>query len=181
VKRLIAALAALAALAFAPAALAFPVVICVPKAAGAAVITPNTKSECLPATEYTKQWAMGGAEKEVFTHLLWTPTGINGKPEIGFTSVNWRLSGPEGSGEGNLFIGEAPVNEKWEGSNGIADGYLNESIGKIESPIAFGEGNHVKKNYGTILGGYDNTVEAKFSSILGGKATTTLVEYESIL
>ncbi|HEY4810487.1 MAG TPA: hypothetical protein VIH71_05450 [Solirubrobacteraceae bacterium] len=59
-KRIIVAAIVAAFLVTAAPAVAFPVVICVPKAEAAAVITP-TKGAC--AAEYTKQYAMGWGRK----------------------------------------------------------------------------------------------------------------------
>jgi hypothetical protein len=153
-------------------AAAFPVAICVPKAAATAIVTPNTKGEC--STEYTKQYAMGGAEKEVFQYLNWTPKGTDGKPEIGFSQANFRLNSQGVTGTGNLIVGVTPIGTTFEGSNGIVVGNDNETE-KTEAAVIFGKDNF-GSSWSSILGGYDNKTYSEFDTITGGNNNATIGE-----
>jgi hypothetical protein len=157
---------------------AFPVTICVPKKASTAVTTPNTKGEC-PA-ENTVQYALGGAEKEVFKYLIWTPTGIDGKPTIGFTQANFRIYGEAKSGTGNLLVGKEPVGAIFEGSNNLVSGEDAGTEASAEDSVIFGS-NNFAGSHTSILGGDNAKTFGKYSVVVGGASNSAIGEGSVVL
>jgi hypothetical protein len=199
-KRIILAAVLAAFLATAAPAAAFPVVICVPKAEGAAIITP-TKGAC--AAEYTKQYAMGGAEKEIFSYMTWNPKGIDEKPTIGFTGVNIQITNlasedSKTNGTGNLIIGlnKEPTGpqtgsanlvigseDEYTGYDGIVQGTSNaiangdsDAIGGDHNSgsgggVTVGGESDITSHEGVAVGGFANEAVGVLSATLGGRIT----------
>jgi hypothetical protein len=210
-KRITLAAIVVAFLATAAPAVAFPVVICVPKAEGAAVITP-TKGAC--AAEYTKQYAMGGAEKEIFSYMTWNPKGIDEKPTIGFTGVNIQITNlaskdSETNGTGNLIIGlnkEATLIpqtgsanlvigsfDEYTGYDGIVQGTSNgiangdsDAIGGTHNSgsgggVSVGGESNITSHEGVAVGGFANEAVGVLSATLGGRITDASGEESAVV
>jgi hypothetical protein len=128
----------------------------------------------------TVQYALGGAEKEVFKYVTWTPTGIGGKPTIGFTQANFRIYGEAKSGTGNLLVGKEPVGSTFEGSNNLVSGEDAGTEASAEDSVIFGS-NNFAGSHTSILGGENAKTFGKYSVVVGGTFNSAIGEGSVVL
>jgi hypothetical protein len=173
--------------------------VCVPEAAGTAVVTPKASGACKPA--YTKTKLLPEAEEQTLETILpyvkYVAAGVGGKPTIQISGANLQIVNGEGvtastNGAGNLIIGYDEAPGRQSGSHSILlgneqaltsyGGILGGSRNDLSAPfsVAFGEGNRAEGTASSVLGGSLNLTQGAFSSVSAGTENRAGGEWASV-
>ena len=183
-------------------ALAASVVLCVPTAAGQAVVSggaaPGTCASgtkvAMPASSADQQTLIS-----LLPHMSFSASGVGGKPTISFSGVNVQIINGAGStasvnGTGNLVLGydENPTalaqtgshdlilgqQQSFTGYAELLDGFQNTASGNYATVL--GRKNRASGTYATVTGGFNNTASGEWASVSGGFGNTASSEAASV-
>lgn len=172
-------------------ALAAGIKVCVPKAEGAAIVTPKA-GVC--EASYTKTTLLGEPEQEKIEQLLpyinFVKEGVDKKPAIQISRANLQVIDGLGktnaiNGTGNVIIGYDEGGEPGPtGAGREQTGSHNLILGKEQTYTSYGSvlggSNNIVEDPFSVVFGHENTIGAAFTSVSGGYLNKATAENASV-